>query len=134
MAITVLDNEYATLWYHPETKIVHHQFHKPISGQAFRDILNRGVEVFQEYGANKWLSDDRENSALPPEDGDWGTNDWTPRVVAAGWKYWAIVMPRKLIGQMNMQHFIKANSEQGVTVQIFSEPDEALQWLASQED
>ena len=35
MPTTILDNEYATLLYHPETKIVHHQFHKPIGGWGF---------------------------------------------------------------------------------------------------
>ena len=132
MPTTILDNEYATLLYHPETKIVHHQFHKPIGGQAFRDVLNKGLEVFQEFGAQKWLSDDRANSALSPEDGEWGTNNWNPRVIAAGWKYWAIVMPAKVIGQMNMQYFIKVNSELGVTARVFSDPDEAMRWLEAQ--
>ena len=29
--ITILDNEYVTLWYHPDHGIVHHQFHKYIN-------------------------------------------------------------------------------------------------------
>ena len=129
MPTTIIDNEYATLWYHPESKIVHHQFHQPIGGQAFRDVLNKGLEAFQEFGAQKWLSDDRGNSALSPEDSDWSINNWAPRVIAAGWKYWAIVMPAKVIGQMNMQRFIKTYGDQGVTVQIFSDLDEAMRWL-----
>ena len=95
-------------------------------------MLNKGLEVFQEFGAQKWLSDDRANSALSPEDGEWGTNNWNPRVIAAGWKYWAIVMPAKVIGQMNMQYFIKVNSELGVTARVFSDPDEAMRWLEAQ--
>ena len=47
--ITILETEYATLWYHPDTKIVHHQFHKFIYGQQFRDVLEKGLEVFQQY-------------------------------------------------------------------------------------
>jgi hypothetical protein len=132
MPTTIIDNEFATLWFHPETKIVHHQFHKPIGGQSFRDVLDKGLEAFQEANAQKWLSDDRGNSALSPEDSDWGINNWAPRVIAAGWKYWAIVMPEKVIGQMNMQRFMKIYSEQGVSVRVFSDPDEAMQWLESQ--
>jgi len=133
MPITIIDNEYATLLYHPEAKIVHHQFHQPLSGQPFRDVLIKGVETFKEHDAKKWLSDDRGNSALTPEDGDWGTNTWTPQVIEAGWKYWAVVMPKKIIGQMNMQRWIKMYEEMGVTVQVFSDPDEAMSWLESQE-
>jgi hypothetical protein len=43
--MTMLDNEYVTVWYHPETKIVHHKFHKFIYGDNFRAALNKGLEV-----------------------------------------------------------------------------------------
>jgi hypothetical protein len=132
MPTTIIDNKYATLWYHPETKIVHHQFHQPIGGQSFREVLDKGLEAFQEFSAQKWLSDDRGNSALSPEDSDWAINNWSPRVIDAGWKYWAVVMPEKVIGQMNMQRFIKMYSERDVSVQVFSDPDEAMRWLEAQ--
>ena len=129
---TIVDNEYATLWYHPGKKIVHHKFHQFVQGERFREILNQGADIFQKYGAHKWLSDDRANSALPPEDGEWAMVDWHPRVIAAGWKYWAIVMPEKTVGKMNMRQFAKQNAEAGVTVQVFSDPDEAMAWLERQ--
>ncbi len=130
-AVTVLENEYATLWYHPEAKVVHHQFHKYMFGEAFRSVLTTGVEVMKKNGAHKWLSDDRNNSALSPEDTDWGLTVWTPQVMAAGWKYWAVVLPEKAVGQMNMKRFIEDYSTRGVKVQVFSDPDKALKWLES---
>ena len=126
---TVLQTEYATLWYHPEKKIVHHEFHKFIHGQEFRQVLEKGLEIFKEHGASKWLSDDRKNSTLTQEDSEWALTDWNPRVVDAGWKYWAIVMPDKVVGQMNMQRFIDLYATKGVTIQIFDDSDEALNWL-----
>jgi hypothetical protein len=129
---TLIDTDYVTLWYDPEKKIVHHKFHKYIYGKEFRGVLEKGLEVFKEKKAQKWLSDDRNNSALPTEDTNWAQTNWAPRVIAAGWKFWAIVLPQKVIGQINMQHFIDNYSEQGVTVKIFSEPDEARSWLESQ--
>jgi hypothetical protein len=129
---TLIDTDYVTLWHDPVKKIVHHQFHKYIYGQQFRNVLEKGLEVFKEKGVQKWLSDDRNNSALPTEDGDWAQNNWVPRMIAAGWKYWAIVLPEKVIGQMNMQHFIEENTKLGVTVQVFSDPDKARTWLESQ--
>lgn len=130
-AITIIDNDFATLWYHPDKKIVHHQFHKFIFGQAFRDVLTRGAEIFEQYGARKWLSDDTNNGALPKDDSEWALGVWQPRVMKAGWKYWAIVMPEKVIGQMNMRRWAKTYSEQGIEVEMFSDPDEAMRWLAS---
>lgn len=131
--MTVLNNEFATVWYHADAKIVHHQFHKFIYGQAFRDVLTRGADIFEQYGANKWLSDDRNNSALPADDSAWAIETWNPRVLNCGWTHWAVVMPEKVIGQMNMQRFIQMYSELGVTVKAFTDPDEALAWLKSEE-
>lgn len=128
---TILDTDYATLWYHPDNKIVHHQFHKFIYGQEFRQILEKGLEIFKQHDAQKWLSDDRLNSTLTAEDSEWGQKDWFPRVFEAGWKYWAIVMPDKIVGKMNMQRFIDAYSTQGLTINIFDDADEALKWLES---
>lgn len=130
---TILDNDYATLWYHPESRIVHHKFHKFIYGEKFRSVLEKGLEVFKEHNASKWLSDDRLNSALPKEDAEWGLTDWNPRVFAQGWKYWAVVMPDKVLGQTNLNYLMRENIELGLTVQVFDDADEALEWLESVE-
>ena len=45
--ITISDTEYATLWYHSDAKIVHHQFHKFIHGDEFRQVLEKGLEIFK---------------------------------------------------------------------------------------
>jgi hypothetical protein len=128
---TISDTEYATLWYYPEDKIVHHQFHKFIHGNEFRQVLEKGLEIFRQNGAQKWLSDDRKNSTLTAEDGAWAVNVWSVDVLDAGWKFWAIVMPDKIVGKLNMQRFIEMYSEKGLTIDIFDDPDEALQWLQS---
>jgi hypothetical protein len=127
----IIDTEYATLWFYPEAKIVRHVFHKFIYGKEFRDVLNKGVEVFKEYGATKWLSDDRKNSALPKVDYDWSVNEWFPEAFSAGWKYWAIIMPDKVAGQLTLNRIMKTNIERGLTIQVFEDTDEALEWLKS---
>ncbi len=130
--VTILDNEFVTMWYYPDKKIIHHQFHKFLHGQAFREAMNAGTDVMRQYGATKWLSDDRKNSAMPLVDLEWGRTDWFPRVKAAGWKFWAMVLPESIIGQMNMQREVKINAEKGIITNIFSEPLEAMAWLERQ--
>lgn len=128
-SITVLANEYATLVYHPDQKIVHHTFHKPISGDEFRQVLNTGAELLDKYGAAKWLSDDRANSALSEEDTEWSKTHWFPRAMSAGWKFWAIVVPEDVMGKMNMKEFVDSYYEQGLRIMVFTEPEKALRWL-----
>jgi len=125
----VLENEFVQLWYHPTDRIVHHQFRKFIWGEQFREVLNEGLRVFEREGATKWLSDDRENSALSKDDTEWSMNDWFPRVAKIGWKHWAIVLPQNVIGQMNMARIIATYSARGLTVRVFDEPGAALEWL-----
>ncbi|MCL4249168.1 MAG: hypothetical protein KJ065_13560 [Anaerolineae bacterium] len=128
---TILETDYATLWYYPDSRIVHHQFHRFIHGEKFREVLETGLKVFRERGASKWLSDDRKNSALPQADAEWGLGDWNPRVFKEGWKYWAVVMPDKVAGQMNLNRLMKENIDLGLTVKAFEDPDEAMAWLES---
>jgi hypothetical protein len=128
---TVFENEFAALYYHPEKKVVHHKIKKYVHGNELRDILDKGYDLVKKNGSKKWLSDDRNNNALTKEDELWAKNDWFPRVLKAGWKYWAIVMPEKIVGQMNMKDFKDNYSKAGVVVDVFTDPDVALKWLES---
>ena len=127
--IKILDDANITMWYYPETKILHHQIHQFFCGKPFREALMKGADVFQKYGAQKWLSDDRMETALSKEDLEWGDLEWFPRVAKLGWKYWAIVMPEKVIGQVTMKKLAEKYSAAGVTTKMFSNPDSAKDWL-----
>ena len=130
--ITVFDNPFATVWYLPEKKIVHHQIHKFVFGKEYKEFLLAGTEAMKKYKATKWLSDDRNNTVMPPEDLKWGMETWFPQTIAAGWKYWAIVQPEKVLAQMGMEKLVKEWSAAGITAKFFTDPDEAMKWLESQ--
>ncbi len=126
---TILDNRFATLVYHPRHKIVHHTFHTHLIGSTFRDVLTEGLKLLKLHGAERWLSNDKANSALHPDDAQWAMEVWSKRAIAAGWKYWAIVMPDAALGRANMKQFIKMYADRGVTVEICESVEEALSWL-----
>ncbi len=129
----VLNNEYITIWYHHQKKIIHHEFHKFTYGKAFQDALSTGAAILEKNRAQKWLSDDRKNGVIALDDTKWTATVWRPRVIKAGWKYWAIVLPEKAVGQMVMQRIIKEYADSGVTVKIFSDPFKAMNWLEAQQ-
>lgn len=107
------------------------KIHQPVVKEPFRELLTKGAELFEERHADKWLSDDRGNSALHPDDSKWAIEEWSPRVIKAGWKYWAIVMPDAALGKLNMKRFIVMYRDLGVEVDVFGTPEEALAWLKS---
>ena len=130
--MTLIDSEYAYLWYYPDQKIVHHQWKKYAFDNAFREVIMKGADAFEQYGAVKWLSDDRNFGALHPDDKKWGDANWVPRVRKAGWKYWAMVLPEKVVGQMSISRITQEYSKAlGLEVNIFSDPDKAMKWLES---
>jgi hypothetical protein len=131
-SVILIDNDKVRLQFHPRPRIVHHEIRQFVHGAELREILEKGLELFQKYAACKWLSDDRGNGPLKPADSKWALEDWAPRVMAAGWRFWAVVMPEKVIGQMNMKRWISTYAEQGVTASAFTDPDAAMTWLEEQ--
>ncbi len=130
--ITAYENEYATMWYYPDKKIVHHQVKKFIFGQTFYDFILTGTELIKKHKARKWLSDDRLVPVLKTEDIEWGATHWFPQTVAAGWKYWAIVEPQHAMGHMNLEDLKERYSKGGITAQFFTSVEAAMKWLEEQ--
>lgn len=127
--LVILDGPLASLHYYPEEQIVHHEFHGFVHGPEFRKVLEAGIELLRRHGATKWVSDDRKNGAIPREDGEWADNVWRPAAIQAGWKYWAMIQPEKIYGQMNVRRFVENAAADGVVARIFDSPVEALRWI-----
>ena len=129
---TIIDTEQFSMWYYPDKKIIHHKFHGEFYGPEFRAALEKGTEILKREGARKWLSDDRDYGRLPKEDVDWGADDWGPKTVMAGWRYWAIVMPTAVLAQASHSALEQNFSRIGVTARVFPSTDEAMRWLEAQ--
>ena len=127
--VIALDNEFVTLVYHSDRKIVHHTIHKHIQGQQFRSLLNQGTALLQQHKATKWLSDNRQLGPLAPEDTQWSTTEWIPRTLAAGWQYWAMVVPDEIQARARLSHVIDTFYEKGLRIMVFTDLDAALEWL-----
>ncbi|EKD88681.1 MAG: hypothetical protein ACD_34C00399G0007 [uncultured bacterium] len=131
----IYDSPFATLWYHPESKTIHHQTH-PQHGtwqtEEFRKMMLLGSQTLADKGAQKWLSDDRDSNGTNKDEYQWGVEFWFPRTVKAGWKHWAIVQPKHIIAQLNMEKVVKDYKAQGINTMFFSDAEEAMNWLESQ--
>ena len=128
----IIDNKNFSLWYYPENKIIHHKFHDYVYGSALRSYLHEGVKVMKDKSAVKWLSDDRENPTLSPEDVLYGKDVWVPAAIKAGWKYWDLILPAAVPGKSSMTRFLDYVAEYGVVIKLFQETDEAIKWLQEQ--
>jgi hypothetical protein len=125
----VYKSDFATVWYDPDKKMIHHQIHKFVFGEEYKRFLLAGMEALKKYHVKKWLSDDRNNGAMRDEDVAWGMTNWFPQTIQAGWKYWAIVQPEKVIAQMNMEALVEDFAKGGIAAKFFTDPDAAAKWL-----
>ena len=131
LPITVVDNEYITLQYLPDKKIIYHTVHKPIQAQLFKEALDAGGVVLRQNGACKWLSDDRKNGPLSREMIA-GPKIWGPGMIAAGWKYWALVVPKEVISAGTLVPVVQTLFELGLRTMVFSNLENAFEWLEKQ--
>ena len=131
MPYVIRQDEYATLWYHPREKVIHHKIHKFVPAGILQEILTAGAVVVEQDQAMKWLSDDSDNTVVRISDLEWGRKTWGPRVVAAGLKYWGIVPPRQTIGRMQMNQIVAEWATLGLTIRTFADAPAARSWLAS---
>jgi len=130
--VTVFETPNVTLWYHPQTGIVHHEIRRFISGNEFRDLLTSGSDVLRKNSARKWLSDDRGQWVLRKDDIAWSESMWAPNAVKAGWKYWAVVRADKVLAQVAMDELAARYAALGVQAQFFTDPRNAMGWLEKQ--
>ncbi|HOA79837.1 MAG TPA: hypothetical protein PKK61_02070 [Defluviitaleaceae bacterium] len=128
----IMENDSVTLWFHTDSKIVHHEIKKYAYGKQLQEILLRGTDLLKEKGATKWLSDARNSNAITRADLEWGDDVWLPKAVEYGWKYWAIVEPERFIGQMEIKRRAEKYASYGITAKIFNNLDEAIKWLEEQ--
>ena len=91
--VEVFSNEQITVFYHQTEKIIHHVMKGQVYGQPFHDAILAGTNAMIVNNVVKWLSDDRLNPMLKPTDQKWAIEEWQPKILAAGWKYWALILP-----------------------------------------
>lgn len=129
---TVLDNEYFTVWYYPDEKIVHHRFHRFTYEEIFKECLRTVTELMKQHGAAKWLADDFSNGPIRKEDTEWCMTQWEPRTLAAGWRFWAVIPPKSVTGQMFITKTLERAKAMGVTAEFFNDSEAAMEWLKQQ--
>lgn len=131
--VTIVDNAYITVEYDFDRKTIQHVVHQPLGSDLLHEAMDAGTKALREYGACKWLSDDRKNGPISQDEAEWG-KAWGLRTIAAGWKYWAMVVPEEIVAAGSMMPAIEEYYNLGLRVMVFSNRDDALAWLARKPD
>ena len=116
-------------WFEQE-KVILKRFSGFITGDEMRVAFDAGYKQLQKANGEKWLSDNRDLPVYKQEDVDWINEDWFPRMLEAGWRYWALVEPKSHVGTMTMKKF-RFYVDEGIILKVFATVEEAFSWLAT---
>lgn len=131
---TLLNNAYVTLWFHDRPRVVHHVMLRFVPMKEMRELLLTGAEAMATHGGCKWLSDDRKGTVVDAPRIQWARENWLPRLLKAGFRYWAVVPSEAALGRWGMDRAIEDYVAAGVEVRSFPTPDDAMAWLEAEPD
>ena len=110
-----------------------------LNGEEFKEVLNKGLELMiemkKEHGKSTWLVNLIEGDAQTNEDLEWVGTDWNMRVLTAGIRHVAFVLPDDgyTMAQMNAETYAETAQAEidGVqmTTRMFKDEASAKMWL-----
>ncbi len=124
------DNEDGTIEVHPDQRLVRLIWKRPVTGDAYRDLLERLLQTVQQDGIKLWLSDGRKAGAILYADQVWTMQEYTPRVIGAGLERIAIVNSKDGLNLIAVDKLVNATPpEAPYDVAFFEDPAIAQLWL-----
>jgi hypothetical protein len=91
-----------------------------VEGDDFRKAADMGLTLLQTKRSSRWIADTRLIGPIRHVDQVWTNQDWLPRMVAAGLRWMAILLPqssiarlsvKQILGKINGIEFVMANVE-----------------------
>jgi hypothetical protein len=105
-------------------------------GPAYRAALDRSLELVRRHRARKWLAIMLHAAGvMAPDDAEWLRVDWFPRLLAAGGRRFAVVLPAQALASMQLNRIkreidAEKKDPDAFLNRYFDNLDEARAWLA----
>lgn len=129
--MTYFDEPYLAIQWDATTRCVVMKWKKFAGSHEFRTGLEKGLELVKQKAASRWLADVRNISALPKDDQDWSNGDWFPRVMNAGIKRNALIVPTSTLRQIAMEAIMSKVEGIDLETAYFDDVEKAKAWLDS---
>jgi hypothetical protein len=94
-----------------------------------REGHNKGLELLKEKKAFRWISDLRLAKTVAEDDQEWLREDWKPRLLEAGMRYSAIIVPQSALGRIQMKTLMERSKDKIAERRYFDDIREAKAWL-----
>lgn len=88
------------------------------------------IVAMKQHGGSRALGDCRNMKVIKQSDQEWSNGDWMPRVLAAGLRRMALVIPKSGLALMNVQEIMSRVPGTKLDVAYFATIEEAREWLS----
>ena len=95
----------------------------------FREILDAEFRALKEHGGSGLLADCRLQRVLNPDEQVRANREWVPRVVEAGLKRFAVVLPLSDMAAGHIQERLSEIPGSAFEVAYFTTVEDATSWL-----
>jgi hypothetical protein len=119
----------AFLKWDPMAGAVHIEWQGRTDSIEFAQVLEAGLGALKQYHGTRWLADCRRMKTIAQSDQDWVDRSWFPRMLAAGLRRMAVLMPRSSLARVNVEDILDKVSGTKLEVAYFASIEEARQWL-----
>ncbi|GFZ76038.1 hypothetical protein GCM10008018_21860 [Paenibacillus marchantiophytorum] len=102
-----------------------------VTGDQYRDPLLKGLQLMEDNNSCKFISDIHDLGVISQDDQDWFVKNWITLATKSGLKYFAVVHPAKMIGQISVRKMESNAGEFPFQYLQFHDIDEAKTWISS---
>ena len=114
----------------PVQRFVRSTWSGMLTGEAYRSLLQRVMNVVERDALRYWLTDGRKAGAISEEDQAWTMREFTPQVLRAGIERIAIVGSEDPGNAQAVERFVAATpTDASYAIQFFEDPSIAMLWL-----
>jgi hypothetical protein len=126
----LFENEHCTIYYDASVPAIHQLWRGFASGQLLREAHNATVQQVRAHKVRCILADTRQMRVISRADQQWITDNYFPRLVAAGGRRIAIVQSEDIFNQTSVQHILKNSiRNSSVLAEHFQTTEAAQAWL-----
>ena len=102
-----------------------------VNKEKYIEGMNAALKLFVELKCKKVLSNTKEAGVLGVDTQKWVKEDFFPRFIAAGVRYFATVVPSDSLAQMSIKA-LSSTAQGGLKTNSFDNVEAAQKWLREQ--
>ncbi|MFM7080131.1 MAG: hypothetical protein ACKOYC_10135 [Bacteroidota bacterium] len=126
----VFDKYFICVGHDPETRMLRLKWRGYATPQDFRECLSFILSYVRENDIEYCFSDLKFMSTILPQDEEWATRFWYPRLVGTALRKHAVVSSLDFLNNAAMRRIVGSPSApNGIETRFFVDSEQAMNWL-----